>query len=95
MTTNNPVTVEGKLFNKLGIDLSIKSPLPGGGSRIAVTAAFSRMHVTENGDAEILPGEDPVYVLSSNIAEEGGDAELLALSKIEAALQEYANTKGI
>lgn len=95
MTSNNPISIAGKVFDEYALHLAI-SPLYKTNfmsSNVVMTLTPCRR---ENGEFEVL--QDPNYkksIIVSDIFESNDQQIMVAVGKVQSALQELINLKGL
>jgi hypothetical protein len=95
MNSNNPKTIEGKTYDKLGISLATTTRFNESDTGVSVSCRFHYYRTDEEGKIDKLDREHDVQVLIGNIYQSNDEAAQVAFGKIQAAIQEYINSKGI
>jgi hypothetical protein len=94
MTTNNPKTIDGKVYPLLSLNLAITGSHKSDGSVDASVAMRLIPTRIEDGVVE-TSDENAIPVYLGSIIEGADEVTQIAVAKIQAALQEFIDSKGL
>lgn len=94
MIATNPITIDGKTYDRYSINLAITGKYKADGSPDACINLMLIPTRIENGEVE-LAQQSAGSILRGSLAEVTDPAEIAAISSIQAALQTYITAKGL
>ena len=94
MNASNPITIDGKTYDRYSLNLAISGKyLPDGSSDASIAARFIPTRLVEDGEPEQAQ-EHSVNLALGSLS--GSDAATLtAVAEISAALQKFIISKGL
>ena len=93
MNATNPITIDGKTYDKFSLNLAITGKYLGDGSSDASIAARFIPTRVENGEVEMNDSAAKCFALGS--LSDSDEATLTAVAEISAALQKFILSKGL
>ena len=93
MNATNPITIDGKTYDKFSLNLAITGKYLGDGSSDASIAARFIPTRVENGEVEMNDSAAKCFALGSLSGSD--EATLTAVAEISAALQKFILSKGL
>lgn len=93
MTSNNPITIDGKTFDRFSLNLAITGKYNADGTRDAQIAM--RLIPTRIADGAVVTSDANAIGISLGSLAGSDEATQAAIGAVEAALQAYINAKGI
>ena len=93
MNATNPITIDGKTYDKFSLNLAITGKYNGDGSSDANVAM--RLVPTRIENGEVLTADEAAIGIALGSLEGSDEATQQAVGAIQAALQTYLNAKGL
>ena len=93
MTSNNPITIDGKTFDRFSLNLAITGKYNADGSKDAQIAM--RLIPTRIAEGAVETADANAIGISLGSLAGSDEATQSAVGSVEAALQAYINAKGI
>ena len=93
MNASNPITIDGKQYDKFSLNLAITGKYNGDGSSDANVAM--RLVPTRIEDGEVITAEDSALGIALGSLAGSDAATQQAVGAIQAALQAYITAKGL
>ena len=93
MTSNNPITIDGKTFDRFSLNLAITGKYNADGSKDAQIAM--RLIPTRIAEGAVETADANAIGISLGSLAGSDEATQAAVGAVEAALQAYINAKGI
>ena len=92
MIASNPMTIEGKTFDRYSINFAVTGKYNANGTPDAsISIVLTPTAITEEGVVQADQGQ--VQILRGHLSEVIDPAEQVAVAKIQAALQEFVTAK--
>ena len=95
MTTNNPITVDGIVFDRVAVSLSISTRIVDGIYTAGAACRLVPCRVLEDGTSEELQDQARSVLIGDTAALAVGSPERDAMSAIYEALQTFITVKGL
>ena len=93
MNASNPITIDGKQYDKFSLNLAISGRYLGDGSSDANVAMRLVPTAIQNG--EVITADEAAIGIALGSLEGSDEATQQAVGAIQAALQTYLNAKGL
>ena len=93
MTSNNPITIDGKTFDRFSLNLAITGKYNADGSKDAQIAM--RLIPTRIAEGAVETADANAIGISLGSLDGADEATQAAVGAVEAALQAYIDAKGI
>lgn len=96
MISSNPITVDGKVYNRLNFSLAITTRNEGGRYTAGAALTLTKFRVTDDGGQEVLDGSNTCILSGDTEAEMQSDTVKAAfISSVASAVQAYIDATGL